>query len=477
MNCRLTVAGAARWGHRPWGGGRIRLAAPFLVHSTTKYVSGHDTSPLELGGGVRRFAVSARLDFPEARVQEKDGLLRREPHLPRDGRWLRSARFWVLALVSASFGGSLLLLLPDRKRAKSLNPKTFVPFTITSREQVSPTSFVLTVEPAAAAEETYAAAWAHGLWSIEVKQPQLQIARDYTPLPPVGGGDDSRSRGTPGPLPAGALRFLLRKIDGGEVSTYLSRLGVGDTVELRGPRLGFDVRRRLGGAPSAVLIAGGTGIAPALQVAEAVLGGPDPAPDATVSIVWANRSRADCVGCPRLGAVAAGDGSAKGGEGGAVMEQLREMKRRHGDRLRLACLVDQEGTFLRERDVHACLQEQQGRRRQTTSAAAALQPENGDKQLEEAECVYHSAERLERLARDPPSPDGRVQDLTETCRSCGSAGRSLVVVSGPDGFVQALAGAKRWEDGEERQGAVGGILGRIALKHPDLMDGWLVLKL
>ncbi len=246
MNCRLTVAGAARWGHRPWGGGRIRLAAPFLVHSTTKYVSGHDTSPLELGGGVRRFAVSARLDFPEARVQEKDGLLRREPHLPRDGRWLRSARFWVLALVSASFGGSLLLLLPDRKRAKSLNPKTFVPFTITSREQVSPTSFVLTVEPAAAAEETYAAAWAHGLWSIEVKQPQLQIARDYTPLPPVGGGDDSRSRGTPGPLPAGALRFLLRKIDGGEVSTYLSRLGVGDTVELRGPRLGFDVRRRLG---------------------------------------------------------------------------------------------------------------------------------------------------------------------------------------------------------------------------------------
>ncbi len=72
-------------------------------------------------------------------------------------------------------------------------------------------------------------------------------------------------------LDQGLLRFLIRTVDGGEVSHYLARLGLGDTVELRGPHLGFDVPLRMGNAGQLVFLAGGTGIAPALQAIRAVL--------------------------------------------------------------------------------------------------------------------------------------------------------------------------------------------------------------
>ena len=174
----------------------------------------------------------------------------------------------------------------NRGGAPPLNPVSFTPYTITAKETLSPTAFVLTVRPADGARDGAPLWAAHrgATWSLEVKQPQLQIARDYTPLPPAG--------------PAGELRFLVRSVRGGEVSTYLARLAPGDVVELRGPRAGFDVGRRLGGGGGVVFLAGGTGVAPALQVAEAVLGGGRPGDGGpAVTVLWANRGRADCRGC------------------------------------------------------------------------------------------------------------------------------------------------------------------------------------
>lgn len=49
--------------------------------------------------------------------------------------------------------------------------------------------------------------------------------------------------------------------------------------------------------------------------------------------------------------------------------------------------------------------------------------------------------------------------------------RKLIVVSGPDGFVDYLVGPKRWSGGKECQGPVGGLIGRLDLK------GWGVEKL
>jgi hypothetical protein len=50
-------------------------------------------------------------------------------------------------------------------------------------------------------------------------------------------------------------------------------------------------------------------------------------------------------------------------------------------------------------------------------------------------------------------------------------GSRLIIVSGPDGFIEHWAGRKLWVDGREVQGPLGGVLRKM-----DLGD-WKVVKL
>ncbi|KAH8888747.1 hypothetical protein GQ53DRAFT_230220 [Thozetella sp. PMI_491] len=363
---------------------------------------------------------------------------------------------------------------------KPLNERSFEPFTIVSREQVSPTSFIIDVQPTTSLQydpsgfvathllrgvhrnmATVAKAWEHGLWHIEVKHPLIQVAREYTPLAPREGQEAYD-------LARGSLRFLIRTVDGGEVSHYLAGLGVGDEIELRGPHLGFEVQERLGSAGHLVFLAGGTGIAPALQAARAVLDGSsrDGSADSgqvvrnpIVSIIWANRRSSDCQGCNAISSsftMLAEKGS------NAIVAQLAEMKRRHGNRLEVLCTVDEESNF-----INAAL---------ITAAAIkeSRPPSRADHQGPVAGCRYHSVALL-------VASDGRDSgDGPCTCRGSDGklqAGKKLMMVSGPDGFVAALAGPKRWAEGKERQGPVGGVLGDIFKRNPRAWADWMVLKL
>ncbi|KAG4221069.1 hypothetical protein PC116_g30454, partial [Phytophthora cactorum] len=284
-----------------------------------------------------------------------------------------------------------------------MNTTSFSPFTITSKEQVSPTAFVLSVRAERSREKDPSIllqrVWEHGLWSVEVKQPQLQIARHYTPLPPLtkkekkgeevagggaGNGDSSNGEGE-------ELRFLIRKVDGGEMSTYLSKLQVGEKVWLRGPHLGFDIARRLGDTGKhVVFLAGGTGIAPALQVARRVLddhsSGTETASERkgekpTVSILWANRYAADALGrqqqSPQSSGAAKGraisslfGGSASPTPSNTNNEQqsqtpadstlalqIRELQAKHPDHFRISYFVDEERHFISEHDLRLALKD------------------------------------------------------------------------------------------------------------------------
>lgn len=384
-------------------------------------------------------------------------------------------------------------------RGRPLNQDSFVPFTIVSKEQISPTAFILTVRPkhsgppsrlttfflathadspAALLDDpvprfrfywplflrlthssgpAISAARSHGLWSVEVRQPQLQVAREYTPLPPLSPSEGAESDDDDD----GSLRFLVRRLAGGEVSSYLAGLRVGDDVDLRGPHLGYDVRARLGGGSSGgggrvVFLAGGTGVAPALQVASALLDG-DGDGDAkpTVSIVWANRQRADCEGCDGDGA---GEGKLDGVNGrSAIVAQLADMQARHPDKLTVRCAVDEERTFITAADVTRA------------ASSASSSPTSAS-----PECRLHAQKWVAaRPAREVPG---------EEC-ACATPGdnnknkKNLLFVSGPDGFVEAYAGPKRWAGGHELQGPVSGLLGRLRRQDPEFWRDWLVLKL
>ncbi|KAI1491222.1 hypothetical protein F5X96DRAFT_488540 [Biscogniauxia mediterranea] len=451
------------------------------------------------------------------------------------------SRKWTLFLSNAAVAGGLAFvaaaLLTNRGSSSdsdrtALNKSTFVPFAITSKEQVSPSAFILTVRPssnghrdAATSSAPIASAWQHGLWSVEIKQPQLQIARHYTPLPPLpisspaqeiaeGGGGKGEEKG--GGEEEAELRFLIRRMDGGEMSTYLSKRAVGDVIWLRGPHLGFDIARRLGsgsesdngggggGGGHVVFLAGGTGVAPALQIARRLLdSGSDfnsnsnssdnhnPNPPTTLTILWANRLAADAQGRPSPSpSPSPGPApwwqlripfwstppphhhnhvppppSSPSSSSSSLARQIQALQQRHPARFRISYYVDEEGTFIGPRDL-------------LLASSLPLPPHyphphpdpdpNPDP---DPSCPWHSTAAISSLSDDAdagacpcPGPGTR-----------GAHARSLLCVSGPDGFVEAYAGPKRWRDGRETQGAVGGLLGRMMTTM--MRDDWIVLKL
>ncbi|KAI1405941.1 hypothetical protein F4819DRAFT_442336 [Hypoxylon fuscum] len=389
-----------------------------------------------------------------------------------------------------------------------INKTSFSPFTIVSKEQVSPTAFILRIRAGDGSSNAkrgpgsaraFEEAWEHGLWSVEIKQPQLQIARHYTPLPPLpppqptaitGENDDAE------------LRFLVRKVEGGEMSTYLSKLGVGDKVYLRGPHLGFDVERRLGDAGNdVVFVAGGTGIAPALQVARRLLdpmnagrkgesNGGSRKETPTVSILWANRRAADALGRPRPQQhnheTAGGKSWFSNWWGGqappsakvedeqqaeepSFTQQIRALERQHPGRFRISYFVDEERSIIGSRDLRAVL------------SNTLPSPHVATRPVDEA-CPWHSLTALEALPDDNDASRraagcvcaGGIKNKSTASSTGTGVGVNLICVSGPDGFVEAIAGPKRWHAGTEMQGPVRGMLGPM-LKGEE--GNWLVLKI
>ncbi|TVY37034.1 COPII coat assembly protein [Lachnellula occidentalis] len=329
-------------------------------------------------------------------------------------KWLKLG--CILAIPVLSY---ILYINVFPSTPKIFDPPRFTPFSIIRREQVSATSILLTLRPRDArgveCKDPYGEFWGKGTWSVEVKQPELQIARAYTPLPPLEGG---------GKGGGGDLRFLIRREHRGEVSRYLHGLQVGAQVELRGPKIEAELPAEVS---DVVFLAGGTGIAPALQVVYTLLerrkGDMDKLPK--IRIVWANRKREDCVG--------GGHGTdrntltGKGNENAApgyMVRELQNLQDKYPDNLQVQYVVDEEGTVLDQKRI-----------------APLLNPTQSD-----AKTVKYSP-------------------ITTRIDS------KLLFVSGPEGFVEYLAGPKKWEGGKEGQGELGGVLRRMGIRD------WKVWKL
>jgi hypothetical protein len=299
----------------------------------------------------------------------------------------------------------------------------FVKYRLAGREDVSSTCAIFTLRGKGVVMNEEGTERA--IKSVLFKQPQLQIARAYTILPAEPGQADDE------------LRFLIKREKGGEVSSYLHRLEAGAEVEVRGPNAeyvlppaGTERVRKV------VFLAGGTGIAPALQVAKMVEGD-----EADAHILWANRLREDCEGGESDTLSAGGSWSGmfsgwfspfgtpgkdakvqdavleKQGNGKSeIVRRLEALKQEGQGRVAVDYFVDEESRFIRPIEA-------------TTLVRASFSPE--------------------------AKPDGK----------------NILFVSGPEGFVKAWAGPKEWRDGKELQGPLGGVLAKL-----DLRD-WEVVKL
>jgi hypothetical protein len=300
-------------------------------------------------------------------------------------------------------------------------PGEFVKYTLAAKEDVSSTCAIFTLRPAGnKIVDVEGLLDERAITSVQFKQPQLQIARNYTLLPPLHDQD---------PLD---LRFLIRKERNGEVSNYLHRLPLGAEVELRGPSVEYVFPEQV---KTVVFLAGGTGIAPALQVADKLAG------DADVHILWASRKREDSQGGVSDSVSATKDSKwtlfgwwkpspelahtrpHAGEVPNILVAQLEGVKKHATARqpghcgLKINYYVDEEGTFVQ-------------------------------------------TEEVKRLITSLSTP-GAEQ----------STGAQIIVVSGPDGFINYWAGPKQWVDGREVQGPLSGALSKLKLPE------WKVVKL
>ncbi|KAL6849264.1 hypothetical protein ACO1O0_008797 [Amphichorda felina] len=392
-----------------------------------------------------------------------------------------------LILVVVLGGTVYYLATPPSAKSTTLNDITFVPYTITSRTALSPSSFVLTVVPQTAnPDPPYflpgTDRWRHPLWSVEFKQPEVQISRHYTPLPPCSRRDapTTPTDADHGGEADGALRFYIRTVGDGEMSRYLNRLRVGHAVHLRGPHVGFDLVGRLGASKSIVFLAGGTGVVPGMQAARVALEGYE---DTRVSLLWAVRHRDEIqrvAGPPEAPPAgrswwdlgwrsSSSSSSPEPSELDPALEapspvarQLADMKRQYGPRFNVQVVVDEEKSAFHPQHVQKALA---GICESDTSSPSPSHPGTG--------CSLHDQKLHER------APEFEASKPECECAPVDGAlpGKNLFIVSGPDGFVTHYAGTKEWRGGQHTQGPVGGVVGQVQSQNPQLARDWLVLKL
>lgn len=131
----------------------------------------------------------------------------------------------VASLGAGAFTAYLVWPSPSKAARTSatepLAPTHFTPATLTSTVPCAPHSRLLTLTlpphllpPKDALPRT--------IWSVYVKDADLQIERPYTPLEATA-------------LARGEIKLWVKRYDDGEVSRWLCSRQPGDTLEIRGP--------------------------------------------------------------------------------------------------------------------------------------------------------------------------------------------------------------------------------------------------
>lgn len=347
--------------------------------------------------------------------------------------WIkRRAGPLIIIGTSAAGGAAYRFFGVSKSSDESLNPHTFTPYTLVDKQPVSSTSAIFTLRIANGVPDSQSVREVEkrSVWSVQIKQPQLQIARAYTPLPHTEGKKDENAPQD--------MRLLIRQETRGEVSTYLHHLPEQATIELRGPNAEFEMPRNV---KEVIFLAGGTGIAPAMQVAQAL----GRRTGSKMHILWANRRREECVG-----GVSDDQGTPK-----PSSDRLGWWKSVLIGSSETATLVglSKDDTVERESPHNKGLivKELDALKERNTVATQGLRVQ-----------YYVDEEKTFIQAEDV------VKRMASTSQEKGS---KLIIVSGPEGFIEHWAGRKLWQDGREVQGPLGGVL-----KGMDLGD-WKVFKL
>ncbi|EMG47996.1 CYC2 Cytochrome c mitochondrial import factor CYC2 [Candida maltosa Xu316] len=178
-------------------------------------------------------------------------------------RWTRYVPKILTAIVVAWSGYTYYVWMSDSEEGEDsndlLHPDEFHKFIVAHKEQIDDDHYLIELVPKFNRWE-----YSHGtdpdgktvwngdrFWSVEVKQPDINVVRSYTPLPLYFLQSEYTKRNETKPLlkvinpeidvydKNGRMCLYVKRYKDGEVSRYITDRKVGDELELRGPKIEY----------------------------------------------------------------------------------------------------------------------------------------------------------------------------------------------------------------------------------------------
>ncbi|EGO01712.1 hypothetical protein SERLA73DRAFT_177164 [Serpula lacrymans var. lacrymans S7.3] len=214
------------------------------------------------------------------------------------------------------FGGigigiAAYFLLPDESRSaptyrsKSLAPSHFTPTTLISTAVSGPDTKLLTLAVPPELVPTNGRQSLAPIWSIFIKDDDIQVERQYTPLE----GIDNN----------GHMKLWIKKYEKGEVGRWLHSKNIGDSIEIRGPLTTWPWTEDHW--DEIVMISGGTGLAPFYQLVHNVMSENLAKNKTRYTLLHSSKTRADL-------------------PPSTMLQPLLEQAAKHSDKFRLEFFVD-----------------------------------------------------------------------------------------------------------------------------------------
>ncbi|KAH7887964.1 hypothetical protein F5I97DRAFT_1804980 [Phlebopus sp. FC_14] len=219
----------------------------------------------------------------------------------------------VLFLAGISSTVAVYLLLPDKSRAtptyasKTLSPSYFTPATLVKSTETSADTKLLTLSVPPELLPHDHPDKLTPIWSVFIKDDDIQVERPYTPLEGVGGD--------------GKMTFWIKKYEYGEVGRWLHSKQPGESIEIRGPVTTWLRSWMVGDWDEIIMISGGTGITPFYQLLHGIFANNDTPFRGRLTLLHSSRSKAD--GPPPM-----------------MMNFLTTTAQKHPDKFKLQLFVD-----------------------------------------------------------------------------------------------------------------------------------------
>lgn len=411
-------------------------------------------------------------------------------------RWTRYIPKILTVIVLVWSGYTYHVWMTDTEEGEDssdlLNPNEFHKFIVTHKEKIDDDHYIIELTPKFSYWE-----YSHGtdpegkslwngdkFWSVEIKQPDINVVRSYTPLPLYYLKSEYTRSGEREPLlkvinpeideydKHGTMCLYIKRYNDGEVSRYITDRNIGDELELRGPNIEFkfpyhplhklhkrpifkdlpskveadnmiETVKRVNNLPDVdniVFYAAGTGIAPILQV------------------LFSKK--------PYLGHVDIHYSARHPGELGILQRFLFFLDKL--DRINITYHYDDEPkTILNAKDINPpgipnyitpkTLEEKSKFLTGDEIEQLRLQKEQQDQQNEKS---LVGSDMMTKLVQKPEDRgevfESGLHQASKTIQ-IPKKPASLAIVCGPDGFIDYVAGAKDLV--RNKQGPVNGLLG------------------